>query len=82
VRRKAAEVVQQPQIEIAAVHEEVLFRERLPERFQLQPGSEHVHQEHIVADEELQEADPRLVVIHVVRLGIEGDFVHLADGAK
>ena len=79
VRREAAEIVQQAQVEVAAVHDEVLLREHGPKRVELQAGREHIDEEDLAVDEELQEADPRLVVIHVVRLGIEGDLIDLLE---
>jgi len=80
-RAEAAEVVQEAQVEIAPVHEEVFVREAGPEAVELE-GRERVDEEDFVADEELQEADPRAVVIHVVRLCIEGDLIDLVEGVE
>src|SRR5437773_383477 len=79
VRLEAAEIMEQPQIKIAAVHDEMFSREGLPERLELEAGREHVDQVDLAIDEELEEADPRAVVVHVVGLGIEGDFTHAID---
>ena len=76
LRFETAEVVQQPQIEIAAVHHEMLVREHAPERLELHSGREDIDEKNFAVDEELQQADPRFVVIHVVRLGIEEHLVH------
>ena len=67
---------------IAAVHDQVFSTEHLPQRIQLQAGGEDVDQVNVVLDEELQQADPRFVVVHVVRLGIEGELVHIFDRAE
>lgn len=68
--------MQQPQVEIAAVHDQVFLRQNLPERIQLEARGEHIDEEHFAADQKLQQANPCLVVKHVVRLGIEGDLFH------
>ena len=81
-RAEAAEVVEEAEIEIAAVHHEVFFREDLEEWLDFQAGSEDIDEEDLTIDQELEEADAGLVVIHVVRLGIEGDFVHAVEGLE
>ncbi len=79
---EAAEVGEQADVEIAAVHEEVLRREFLPERAESKQRGEHVHEEDFAGDEELEQAHAGAVVIHVVGLGIEGDFVHAVEGGE
>ena len=81
-RPEAAEVVQQAQIEIAPVHDEVLVREHAPQRVEFHARREHIDEEDVAVDQELEQADARLVVIHVVRLRIEGDFVYTFEGRK
>ena len=81
-RAEAAEVVKEAEIEIAAVHHEVFLREEGEERFDFQPGGEDVDEEDLVVHEQLEEADAGFVVIHVVRLGIEEDFVDAAEGGE
>ena len=78
LRTKLAEVSEQTQVEIAAVHQEVLGREFLPKRCQRQRG-EHINEEHLAIHQKLEEAHAGAVVEHVVRLGIEGDFVHAVE---
>ena len=76
---EAVEVVQEPQVEVAAVHQQVLGGEPVQERLELQARGQHVDEEDLAADQELHEADPGLVVVHVVGLGIEGDLGHAVE---
>jgi hypothetical protein len=52
------------------------------ERLDVQSGGEDIDEEDFAADQELKEADPGLVVIHVVRLGIEEDLVDAVEGSE
>jgi len=79
---EAAEIMQQANIEIAAVHQQVLFREAGQQWLEFQAGREHIHEKDLLADEELHQADPRLVMIHVVGLGIEGDLLDAIEGGQ
>jgi hypothetical protein len=81
-RPETAEVVEEAEIKIAAVHHEVFLREDREERLDVQAGSEDVDEEDLTINEELKEADARLVVIHVVRLGIEEDLVDAGEGGE
>jgi hypothetical protein len=81
LRPKAAQVMQQPQVEIAAVHHEMLRREPRPERLQVD-RRQHIQQKHLLADQELHQAQPHPVVEHVVRLRIEGDLGDAVEGLK
>ena len=76
-----AAVVQEPQVEVAAVHHQVLVRQERPQGIEVD-GREHVHQVHVTGHEELQKAHPDPVVEHVVRLGIQGDLVDLGNGLQ
>ena len=78
---ESAEVVQQAQVEIAAVHDNVFFGQPLPESVEGQPG-ERVDEVDLVVHQKLEEAEAGLVMEHVVRLGIEGDFVHAVESRK
>ena len=64
--------------EVAAVHEEVLLGEAVPEAGEVQAG-EGVDEEDLAIDQELQQAEAGLVVVHVVGLGIEGDLIHAIE---
>src|SRR5690606_10457794 len=72
---KAAQVVQEAQVVVAAVHDQMLLRQPLPQGRELH-RREGVDHEHPVFHEELQQADSRAVPVHVVRLGVEA---HLVD---
>ena len=76
---EATAIVQEPQIEIAAVHYEMEFRETFPKRLEVETGRKGVDQENLSVDEKLQQANADFVMIHVVRLGIEGDFVDAVE---
>ena len=76
---EAAAIVQEPQIEIAAVHHQMKFRETFPKRLEVESGRKGVDQENLSVDEKLQQANADFVMIHVVRLGIEGDFVNAVE---
>ncbi len=78
---EAAEVVEEPQVEIAAVHHQMLLLQPRPEGLQLD-GRQGVDEEHVPIDEKLQQADPHPVAVHVVRLGIEGDLFDLVEGIQ
>jgi hypothetical protein len=53
-----------------------VFRgEARPESGEVEAGCEDVDEVDFAGHVELQEADARLIVVHVVRLGIEGDLV-------
>ncbi len=82
LRPEARKIVQQAEVEIAPVHDEVLGGELVQEPVELQAGRQHVDQVDFLAHEELHQADPRLVVVHVVRLGIQGDLVHPVQGVQ
>lgn len=75
-RAETAEIVKEPEVKIAAVHHEVFLREHLEEGLDVQTRCEDIDEIDFAVDEELKEADPGLVVIHVVRLGIEEDLLH------
>jgi hypothetical protein len=77
---EAAAIVQEPQIEIAAVHHEVDVGESVPEGCEIEVGCEGVHEVDFAVDIELEQAEPDLVVKHVVRLGIEEDLVDAGEG--
>lgn len=79
---EAAEVVQEAEIEIAAVHHEVFLREDGEERLDVQTGREDIDEVDFTVDEELKEADAGLVMIHVVRLGIEEDLLHAGQRSE
>ena len=64
------------------MHEEVLGGEFLPERAEREERCEDVDEENFAVDEELEQAHAGAVVIHVVGLGIEGDFVHAVKGGE
>ena len=76
---EAAAIVQEPQIEIAAVHHQMKFSETFPKRLEVESGRKGVDQENLSVDEKLQQANADFVMIHVVRLGIEGDFVNAVE---
>src|SRR5688572_1419011 len=80
VRLEPAEVVQQPEVEIAPVHNQVLLLQNLPKRVEFQAWTQHIDEEHLSVHQELEEAHPRLIMVHVVRLGIEGQLVNFFDG--
>ena len=79
---EAAEVVEEPHVEIAAVHHEVFGGEGAPEIDETKAGGEDVDEVDFTVDEKLEEADADFVVIHVVGLGIEGDFIDVSQGIK
>ena len=58
------------------------FREAFPKWFEVETGRKCVDQENVSVDEKLQQADPDFIMIHVVRLGIEGDFVDAVERRK
>lgn len=62
--------MEQPQVKIAAVHEQVFFREPFPERFEVDLR-EHVDEINFSGDEELQQADAGAVVEEIVGLRID-----------
>jgi hypothetical protein len=74
--------MQQAQIEIAAVHHEVELGESVPEGREIEVGCEGVHEVDFAVDIELEQAEPDLVVKHVVRLGIEEDLVDAVEGGQ
>ena len=76
---EAAAVMQEPQIEIAAVHHQMKLREAFPKRLEDETGRKGIDQENFSVDEKLQQTDAYLVMIHVVRLGIEGDFINAVE---
>jgi len=67
--------VQETQVEIAAVHQEVLLRHPRPEGLQIE-GRERVHEKDLSSDQKLEKANPDTVAEHIVRLGIEGYLIH------
>ena len=73
-RAEAAEVVQEADVKVAAVHQEVFCGEAFPERGEVE-GCEDVDEEYFASDKKLEEADAGSVVVEVVGLGIEGGFV-------
>ena len=79
---ETAERMQQPQVEIAPVHDQVLAAHPRPKRVEIDPGREHIDEENLPPDHELEEADPRPVVVHVVSLGIEGDLGRAIEGSE
>jgi hypothetical protein len=81
---ETAEIGEQADVEVAAVHEEVLGGEFLPERSEGdgERGGEHIDEEDFAVGEELEQAHAGAVVIHVVGLGIEGDLVHAVEGGE
>lgn len=79
---EAAEVVEEADVEIAAVHEQVFRGEAGPEGGEVEAGGEDIDEVDLAGHVELQEADARAVVVHVVRLGIEGGFVGAIEGRE
>ena len=80
-RPKTAEVVEQPEVEVAAVHHQVFLGEAGPEAVELE-RSEGIDQEDLIVDEELQEADPRAIMKHVIRFRIERHLVDLVQSSE
>ena len=78
LRPEAAEVVEQPEVEIAPVHDQVLLGQTGPERLQVEV-CEDIHEVDIASHQELEQADPHPVVEHVVGFGIQGDFLYAVD---
>jgi hypothetical protein len=74
-----AELPKQADIEIAAVHDEVLGGEALPERSERQ-GCHQVHQVNLAGDEELEQAHAGVEVEHVIRFGIHRDLLDAVEG--
>ena len=68
---ETAEIEKQAHVKIAAVHQQMLFGEQLPERREIH-GREHVDEVNFSIDEELEQANTRSVMVEVVGLGIEG----------
>ena len=78
---EAAEVVQQPQVKVAPVHDQVLGRKPAPERGEVKRGK-HVDQMDLTADIKLEEAKARPVVVKIVCLGIERDLGDTVEEGK
>ena len=53
-----------------------------PKGLQLEPGGQDIDEEDLTIDEELQKADPRLIMVHVIRLGIEGHLLDPINGLQ
>jgi len=82
VRAKPAQIVQEPEIEVAAVHHEVPGGQSPPDFVERDARSQDIDEENLSVDQKLQQAKPGAVMKHVVRLGIEGDFVHAVQGGE
>jgi 7-cyano-7-deazaguanine synthase len=78
---ETAEIVQQAQVEIAAMHDQVFRRKARPERREVD-RRQHIHQEDFTRDVELQQADARSVVEEVIGLGIERHLGRTVEGSK
>jgi len=81
-RPETTEIGQQAEIEITAVHHQVFFREDLEERLDVQTRGKDIDEENLTIDEQLEKADARFIVIHIVRLGIEEDLVDAIQGGE
>ena len=81
VRRETAEIVKQAQVEIAAVHDQMLGRQTRPEAVE-RKRSNQVDQEDLPADHDLQQADARTVAEKIVGLGVDRDLVDAVQGIE
>ena len=63
------------------MNENVFGGEARPEGLEID-GGEGVDQKNFPGDQELQQADAGAVMVHVVRLGIEGAFLHPLERGK
>lgn len=79
---ETATVVQEAEIEIAAVHHEMKVGETVPKRVEIEAGCKGVHEVDFAIDVELEETKPDFVMKHVVRLGIEEDLVDAVEGGE
>jgi hypothetical protein len=78
---KPAKIVQQAKIEIAPVHHEMFVQQSRPQSFELE-RSQCVDQEDIFADQKLQQTNPRAVMKHVIRFGIQRHLVDAIQGSE
>ena len=81
VRIELAEVVEQAEIEIAAVHDQVLGSEAAPKSIELQ-RREQIDQENLFPRHDLHKAHPRPVAEKIVGLGVDRDLLNLIQGGK
>jgi len=71
---KPAQVMEQAQIKITAVHEQVFFCETIPERFEIDLRK-YVDEINFSSDEKLQQADACAVVEEIIGLRIDRRFL-------
>ena len=64
------------------MHHQMFFGEAGPDFVELDARGQHIDEKNIPFDQELQQADPRAVVKHVVRLCIEGHLVDSIQGRQ
>ena len=81
VRVELAEVVEQAEVEVAAMHDQVLGGEAAPESVERQ-RREQIDQENLLPRQNLQKAHPRPVAEEIVGLGIDRDLLHPVQGVK
>jgi len=75
---EAAEIAQEPQVEVTAVHHQVFLRQLVPEGVQVD-RRQRVDKEYLAVHVELQQADPHAKPVHVVRLCIHDHLAHLVE---